>query len=68
MNYGQFINKIISFLIVAFCLFLIIRAMNRMKKKGEAPAAEPTTKDCPYCATAVPIKAVRCPHCTSELK
>ena len=68
LNYGQFINKIISFLIVAFCLFLIIRAMNRMKKKGEAPAAEPTTKDCPYCATAVPVKAVRCPHCTSELK
>jgi len=67
LNYGQFINKIISFLIVAFSLFLVIRSMNRMKKKAEAPAAAPTTKDCPFCATAIPIKAVRCPHCTSEL-
>jgi large conductance mechanosensitive channel len=67
LNYGQFINKIISFLIVAFSLFLIIRSMNRTKKKAEAPAATPTTKDCPFCATAVPLKAVRCPHCTSEL-
>lgn len=68
MNYGKFINTIITFIIVAFCLFLIIRAMNRLQKKAEAPAAAPTTKDCPFCATAVPIKAVRCPHCTSELK
>jgi len=68
LNYGQFINKIISFLIVAFALFLVIRSMNRMSKKSEAPAAAPTTKDCPFCATAVPIKAVRCPHCTSEIK
>lgn len=68
LNYGKFINTIITFLIVAFCLFLIIRAMNRLQKKAEAPAAAPTTKDCPFCATAVPIKAVRCPHCTSELK
>jgi len=67
LNYGQFINKIISFLIVAFSLFLIIRSMNRMKKKAEAAPAAPTTKDCPFCATAVPLKAVRCPHCTSEL-
>ena len=67
VNYGKFINSVISFLIVAFCLFLIIRSMNRLKKKDEAPAAAPTTKDCPFCATAVPIKAVRCPHCTSEL-
>jgi large conductance mechanosensitive channel len=68
IGYGKFINAVISFLIVAFSLFLVIRAMNRMKKKAEAPAAEPTTKDCPFCATAVPIKAVRCPHCTSDLK
>jgi large conductance mechanosensitive channel len=68
LNYGLFINKIISFLIVAFALFLVIRSMNRMKKKSEAPAPAPTTKDCPFCATAVPIKAVRCPHCTSEIK
>jgi len=68
IGYGKFINAIISFLIVAFSLFLVIRAMNRMKKKAEAPAAEPTTKDCPFCATAIPLKAVRCPHCTSDLK
>ena len=68
IGYGKFINAIISFLIVAFCLFLIIRAMNRLQKKDEAPAAAPATKDCPFCATAVPIKAVRCPHCTSEIR
>jgi len=68
LNYGQFLNKIISFLIVAFALFLVIRGVNRMKKRTEPAPAEPTTKDCPFCATAVPIKAVRCPHCTSELK
>ncbi len=68
LNYGLFINKIIAFLIIAFVLFLVIRTMNRLKRKAEAPPAEPTTKDCPYCATAVPVKAVRCPHCTSEIK
>jgi large conductance mechanosensitive channel len=68
INYGKFINAVISFLIVAFSLFLIIRSMNRLKKKAEAPAPPPPTKDCPFCATAVPVKAVRCPHCTSELK
>jgi large conductance mechanosensitive channel len=68
INYGKFINAVISFLIVAFSLFLIIRSMNRLKKKAEAPAPAPATKDCPFCATAVPVKAVRCPHCTSELK
>lgn len=65
INYGNFINTIINFLIVAFVIFLIVRAFNRMKKP-EAPAA-PTTKDCPYCQTAIPIKATRCPHCTSQL-
>jgi large conductance mechanosensitive channel len=68
IGYGKFINAVISFLIVAFSLFLVIRAMNKMKKKAEAPAAAPATKECPYCATAVPVKAVRCPHCTSDLK
>jgi large conductance mechanosensitive channel len=66
MNYGAFINRIISFLIIAFSIFLLVRGMNRMKKKAEAPA--PTTKDCPFCATAIPLAAVRCPNCTSELK
>jgi len=67
IGYGKFINSVISFLIIAFSLFLVIRGMNRMKKAETAPAA-PTTKECPFCATAVPIKAVRCPHCTSDLK
>ena len=67
LNYGLFINKIISFLIVAFALFLVIRSMNQLKKKSEAPPAAPTTKDCPFCSTAIPIKAVRCPNCTSQL-
>jgi large conductance mechanosensitive channel len=68
LNYGLFINKIISFLIVAFALFLVIRSMNKMKRKAEAVPAEPTTKECPFCFTMIPIKAVRCPNCTSELR
>ncbi len=67
LNYGIFINHVISFLIVAFSVFLVVRGMNRLKKKSEAPPAEPTTKNCPFCSTAIPVKAVRCPNCTSEL-
>jgi large conductance mechanosensitive channel len=67
LNYGVFFNTIISFLIITFAVFLLIRNINRMKKK-EDTAAVPTTKECPYCLSAVPLKAVRCPHCTSELK
>jgi large conductance mechanosensitive channel len=67
-NYGVFINTVISFLIVAFAIFLLIRSINRLKRKQEAPPAEPTTKECSYCLSAIPIKATRCPHCTSELK
>jgi large conductance mechanosensitive channel len=67
LNYGVFFNTIISFLIITFAVFLLIRNINRMKKKEEAPAV-PATKECPYCLSAVPLKAVRCPHCTSELK
>ncbi|HNT53479.1 MAG TPA: large conductance mechanosensitive channel protein MscL [Anaerolineaceae bacterium] len=65
LNYGLFLNTIIDFLIVAFVLFLLIRQVNRLRKP--APTAAPTTKDCPYCKTAIPIGATRCPHCTSEL-
>jgi large conductance mechanosensitive channel len=68
INYGIFLNTVLDFLIVAFVIFMLIRQMNRMKRKQEAPPAVPTTKDCPFCLSAVPIKAVRCPHCTSELK
>jgi large conductance mechanosensitive channel len=64
INYGIFINAIIGFLIVAFVVFLIVRAVNRMRKP--APAAEPT-RQCPYCDTAISIKAKRCPNCTSQL-
>ncbi len=64
VNYGFFINTIITFLIVAFCVFLLIRSVNKMKK--EAPA-EVTTKECPYCLSAIPVNAKRCPHCTSQL-
>jgi large conductance mechanosensitive channel len=65
INYGTFINTIISFLIVAFAVFLLIRQINKLKK--EEPATAPTTKDCSFCFSAIPIKAVRCPNCTSTL-
>jgi large conductance mechanosensitive channel len=67
LNLGLFINTVITFLIVAFAVFLLIRAINSLKKKEEAPAAAPTTKECPFCVSAIPIKARRCPACTSEL-
>jgi large conductance mechanosensitive channel len=67
INYGLFINAIISFLIVAFVLFLVVRGMNRLKRKEEEASAEPTTKECPHCFTTIPIQAARCPHCTSQL-
>jgi large conductance mechanosensitive channel len=67
VNYGVFVNNVISFLIVAFAVFMLIRGMNSMKRKEEAPAAAPTTKDCAYCFSSIPIKAKRCPNCTSEL-
>jgi len=67
INYGVFINTIISFIVIAFAIFMVIRNMNKLKKKEEAPPAIPTTKDCPYCLTSIPIKATRCPHCTSKL-
>jgi len=67
INYGVFINAVISFLIVAFVIFLLIRNINRLKREEEAPPAEPTTKECSYCLSTIPIKATRCAHCTSEL-
>jgi large conductance mechanosensitive channel len=68
LNLGLFINTIINFLIVAFAIFLMIRTINKLKREQVAPPAAPTTKDCPYCFSTIPIKAVRCPNCTSELK
>ena len=67
INYGVFINTIISFLIIAFAVFLIIRNINKLRKQEEEPPAEPTAKDCPHCLSSVPIKATRCAFCTSEL-
>jgi len=67
INYGIFLNALISFLIVAFAVFLLIKGINSMKREEEAAPAEPTDKDCPFCCTSIPIKATRCPHCTAEL-
>ena len=67
INYGLFINSVVSFLIIAFAVFFVIKSINSMKREEEEPAAEPTTQDCSFCATEIPIKATRCPYCTSEL-
>jgi len=66
INYGLFLNTVIDFLIVAFVIFMIIRQVNRWQKP--APAAAPVTKECPYCASTISVKATRCPNCTSELR
>ncbi|MGX2039959.1 large-conductance mechanosensitive channel protein MscL [Methylocaldum sp. MU1018] len=66
INYGVFLNSVISFLIVAFAVFLLVRGANKLRR--EEPAAAPATKECPYCLSAVALKATRCPHCTSELE
>jgi large conductance mechanosensitive channel len=64
IKYGMFINSVIDFVIVAFVIFFVIKQMNRLKRE---PPKDPTDKDCPKCCTRIPIKAVRCPHCTSEV-
>ena len=64
-NYGNFITLVINFIIVAFCIFLVVKGMNRLKRPS--PADAPVSKECPACAMTIPIKATRCPHCTSEL-
>jgi len=64
-NYGSFVTVVVNFIIVAFCIFLIVKALKNMKKPS--PSAPPSSKDCPACTMTIPIKAVRCPHCTSEL-
>lgn len=67
INYGVFINTIISFVIVAFAVFVLIRSLNKLKREEEAPPEEPTTKECPHCLSEIPIKASRCAYCTSEV-
>jgi large conductance mechanosensitive channel len=67
INYGMFFNTVISFLIVAFAIFMVIKGLNKLKREEEAPPEEPTTKDCPHCFSVIPINATRCGFCTSEL-
>ena len=68
VNYGVFVNTVITFLIVAFAIFMMVKTINRWKREEEAPPAEPTTKKCEHCDTEIPIAATRCPNCTSELR
>ncbi|RJX40019.1 large-conductance mechanosensitive channel protein MscL [Paenibacillus pinisoli] len=71
IKYGVFINVILDFVIVAFCIFLLVKGINALRRKKEDPdaaKAEPTEKDCPYCLSKVPVKATRCKHCTSQLE
>jgi len=67
INYGIFLNTIFNFLIIAFAIFLLIRQVNRLKRQQEVPAPAPTTRECPYCLSLIPIKASRCAHCTADL-
>jgi len=68
INYGLFNNAVISFVIIILVIFFIVRSINRLKRQEEAPPAEPTTRECPYCRSTVPIEASRCAFCTSELE
>lgn len=65
-NYGNFVTLVVNFLIVAFCIFLLVRALNKLKQPKPGAAA-PVSKECPFCLMTIPIKATRCPHCTSEM-
>src|SRR5690606_14506402 len=67
INYGNFVNTVINFLIIAIAIFMVVKWMNSLKKKEEEAPAEPTTQECPFCLTEIPLKATRCPHCTSHL-
>ncbi|MGA7838003.1 MAG: MscL family protein, partial [Ignavibacteriaceae bacterium] len=69
LNYGVFINSVVSFLIVAFSVFMVVKSINKLKRKEEEiPPAAPTTKSCPYCYTVISVQATKCPACTSEIK
>ena len=67
VNYGLFLNTLFNFIIVAFAMFLLIRAINRLQREEDAPPQETTTKDCPHCFSEISIKATRCPNCTTRL-
>jgi large conductance mechanosensitive channel len=68
LNYGVFISTLVSFLIVALAVFFLVRAINRLKREEQVEPQAPTDQPCPFCATAIPLQAVRCPHCTSMLE
>lgn len=68
LNYGLFINSVISFIIVAFATFFLVRSVNRLKSEEKIPPPAPDTKECPFCFSVIPVKATRCGHCTSDLK
>jgi large conductance mechanosensitive channel len=68
INFGVFINTVISFILIAFAVFLLVRTINRLRRQEEVPPPAPATKDCIYCFSQIPIKATRCPQCTSDLK
>jgi len=68
LNYGIFINSVVSFIIVAFAVFMVVKSINKLKRKEEdIPAAAPTTKECPHCFSTISIKATKCPNCTSQI-
>ena len=68
VNYGQFIQTLVDFVIIAFAIFLVVRQVNRLARQPEPAPAAPATKSCPFCLSSIPIKATRCGHCTSDVK
>jgi large conductance mechanosensitive channel len=68
LNYGNFLNNVLTFLIVAFAVFMMVRVINRLRREEQAAPASPTDQPCPFCAMSIPILAKRCPHCTSVLE
>jgi large conductance mechanosensitive channel len=68
INYGLFLNSVISFLIVAFAVFLLVKGINNLKRQEQAAPAQPNTKECPFCFSTISLRATRCPSCTSDLK
>lgn len=68
INYGVFLNNVISFLVVSAAVFILVRGINRLRREEQVAPASPTEKACPFCATTIPIAARRCPHCTSQLE
>jgi large conductance mechanosensitive channel len=67
LNLGLFANAVVAFVIVAFAVFLLVRSVNTLRRREAPPAPAPTVKECPYCASSIPVRASRCPHCTSQL-